>query len=157
MAQKTPHTPLMATLKELLQDQAKRRAIVDDCARLVDDEVSAKSGLSGLAIKSAYAVVKAIKPGMVKDACEHLIDEFCEKLEPYYADHKAKSGGTFVAFLTPKSTEVANSLLGVTDRKAANAKNQTIKKAYDKLRPTGVKNVESAVPGIARIIERHAG
>jgi hypothetical protein len=146
----------MATLKDLLQEPAKRRAIVDDCARLVDEEVSAKGGLSGLAIKGAYAVVKAIKPGMVRDACEHLIDEFVEKLEPYWADHKAKGSGTFVAFLSPKSTEVANALLGVTDRKAARAKNPTIKKAYEKLRPTGVKNVESAVPGVAKIIERHA-
>jgi hypothetical protein len=146
----------MATLKDLLTDATKRRAIVDDCARLVDDEVSAKGGLSGLAIKGAYAVVKALKPGMVRDACEHLIDEFVEKIEPHYAEHKASGGGSFVSFLSGRSTKVADDLLGVTDRRAASAKNPTIKKAYEKLRPTGVKNVEAAVPGIAKIIEKHA-
>ncbi|MEL6548399.1 MAG: hypothetical protein AAFQ82_27495 [Myxococcota bacterium] len=51
---------------------------------------------------------------------------------------------------------MANALLGVTDERAARADNQTLKKAYKKLRPKAVGHVESAVPGIARIIEKHA-
>lgn len=147
----------MSSLADLLKSPAKRKAVIDDCTRLVDDEVSAKSGLSGLAIKGGYAVVKAIKPGIVRDAVDHLIDEFVEKLAPYWTDFQGSGGGkTFGAFLDPKKTEVANALLEVTDGKARNAKNGTIKKAYDKLRPTGVKNVEQAVPGIAEIIQKHA-
>jgi hypothetical protein len=146
----------MATLKEMITDPTKRKAVIDDCAQLVDDEVSNKGGLSGIAIKGAYAVVKAIKPGVVREAVDHLIDEFCEKLEPYWATFKANGSGTFERSLDGKRTEVANALLGVTDVRAAKAKNGTIKKAYEKLRPTGVKNVEQAVPGIARVIEKHA-
>ena len=148
--------PAMTSLAELLTDAAKRKAVVDDCVRLVDDEVSNKGGLSGIAIKGGYAVVKAIKPGITRDAVEHLIDEFVAKLDPYWQDFKKAGGKGFSTFLEPKKTQVANALLGVTDAKASRAKNQTIKKAYDKLRPTGVKNVEQAVPGIARIIEKHA-
>lgn len=147
----------MSSLADLLKTPAKRKAVIDDCARLVDDEVSAKSGLSGLAIKGGYAVVKAIKPGIVRDACDHLIDEFVEKLAPYWTEFQEHGAGkSFGAFLEPKKTQVANALLEVTDGKARNAKNATIKKAYDKLRPTGVKNVEQAVPGIAAVIQKHA-
>jgi hypothetical protein len=146
----------MATLKEMIADPAKRRGVIDDCARLVDEEVSNKGGLSGIAIKGGYAVVKAIKPGIIREMVDKLIDEFCEKLEPYWADFTAKGSGTFERSLEGKRTEVANALLGVTDKRAARAENRTIKKAYEKLRPTGVKNVEQAVPGIARLIAKHA-
>ncbi|MBC7792740.1 MAG: hypothetical protein H7Z43_03450 [Clostridia bacterium] len=146
----------MSALADLLKNTVKRNAIVDDCARLVDEEVAAKGGLSGIAIKGGYAVIKALKPGIIRDACDHLVDEFVGKLDPYWADFKTTGGKTFESFLTPKKNQVANALLEVTDGKARNAKNPTIKKVYDKLRPTGVKNVEVAVPGIARVIEKNA-
>ena len=146
----------MAKLNEMIADPAKRKAVIEDCTRLVDDEVANKGGLSGLAIKGGYAMVKAIKPGIIREVVDKLIDEFCEKLEPYWADFQTKGGGTFERSLETKRTEVANALLGVTDKRATKADNRTIKKAYEKLRPTGVKNVEAAVPGIARIIEKHA-
>ena len=37
-----------------------RPRVVDACVRLIDEEVAAKSGLSGMAVKGAYAVVKKI-------------------------------------------------------------------------------------------------
>ncbi len=143
-------------LKEVISAANKRPAVVDDCVRLIDDEVRAKGGLSGVAVKGAYTVVKAVKPGIIREAADRLLDPFVEKLEPFYQDWKDNGGGSFDGFLSGRKTEVANALLGVTDERAARADNQTLKKAYQKLRPKAVGHVESAVPGIARIIEKHA-
>src|SRR5690242_9550291 len=56
----------MATLAEVLTSDAKKAAVVDDCCTLIDQEVSDKGGLSGIAIKAGYSAVKGIKPGFVK-------------------------------------------------------------------------------------------
>lgn len=142
-------------LKDQILLPGRRGAVVDDCVALVDEQVAAKSGLSGLAIKGAYAVVKAVKPGFIREAVDHLLDEFVERLEPYY--QAATSARQDVpSYFDAHAAEIANGLLGVTDARAARAHNATVKKTYEKLRPTGQKHVESAVPSIGKLIARHA-
>ena len=145
----------MATLKEILLVPARRPAVVTGCVELVDSEVASKSGLTGMAIKAAYMVVKKIKPGIIREAVDSLLDEFVERMEPYYADC-LKGGENVEAFFGGRAETIANALLGVTDAKAARARNRTIKAAYDKLRPTGIRHTAAAVPGIARLIRKHA-
>jgi hypothetical protein len=144
----------MATLKEILLAPSRRPAVVNDCVELVDSEVASKSGLTGMAVKAAYMVVKKLKPGMIREAVDSLLDEFVERMEPFYADC-LKAGQTVEAFFGGRAETIANALLGVTDAKAARAKNRTIKSAYERLRPTGVKHTAAAVPGIARVIRKH--
>jgi hypothetical protein len=146
----------MAKLKDILLDSAKRGQVVHDCAQLVDEEVSNKGGLSGMAVKAAYAVVKRIKPGIVGELVDKLMDEFVSNLEPFYADFQAKGGGaTLAAYLQGRSSEVTSALLNITDARAAKADNRTLKSAYEKLRPTAVKHTEAAVPGIARVLSKY--
>lgn len=52
-------------LKEILLDETKRPAVVTDMQQLIDEEVEAKSGVSGLAIKGGYGLVKKVKPGKI--------------------------------------------------------------------------------------------
>jgi hypothetical protein len=141
----------MPTLRDLLLVPGKRPAVVRDCVALVDSEVSAKGGLGGIAIKGAYAIVKAVKPGIIDEAVDRLLPDFVERLEPFYVE--ASTG--FAAHLEKNSTRVAESLLGVTDSRIARAQNGTIKKAYEKLRPSAAKHVQSAVPGIGRVVQKH--
>src|SRR5690348_8517556 len=120
----------------LLSDKSKRPRLLSDCERLIDDEVSSKGGLSGLAIKGAYKVVCAIKPGLVREAMDGLLDDFVKRLEPFYEQHR-KNGGeprNFGDSLNRKSGEVADALLGITDDRAKRANNETLKSAYNKLR-----------------------
>lgn len=143
----------MASLADKLLDKAHRAKVVGDCARLVDEEVAGKGGLSGIAVKGAYAIVKKIKPSIVPDAIDNLLPDFAARLDPFYQDFVAKGiDQPFVAFLTPKAGEVAQALLAITDARAERSDNKTLRSAYQKLRPTGVKHVEAAVPGIARVI-----
>ncbi|MEW5740226.1 MAG: hypothetical protein AB1938_14940 [Myxococcota bacterium] len=143
----------------LLSDKSKRPAILSDCVKLIDDEVASKSGLSGLAIKAAYKVVCAVKPGIIRESMDQLLDDFVHRLEPFYVDHR-KGGAAPTAFgetLSRRPAEVADALLGITDDRAKKAKNATLKSAYEKLRPQAKKHVEEAVPRVGRTLSPHLG
>ena len=101
----------------------------------MQEEVDSKGGLSGLAIKAAYAVVKAVKPGFITEALDHMLDDFVSRLEPFWADAQAKNEPVG-ALMNARAGQVADALLAISDERAARAKNQTAKKAYEKLRPT---------------------
>jgi hypothetical protein len=144
----------MPTLKEILTVPGARPKVVADCTALVQEEVDSKGGLSGLAIKAAYAVVKAVKPGFITEALDHMLDDFADKLEPFWVDAQAKNE-PIGALMNGRAGEVADALLSISDARAARAKNQGAKKAYEKLRPTGKKHVESAVPRLGRMIAKY--
>jgi hypothetical protein len=144
----------MPTLKEILTVPGNRPKVVADCGTLIQEEVDSKGGLSGLAIKAAYAVVKALKPGFVTEAVDHMLDDFATRLEPFWADAQAKNEPVG-AVMNARAGAVADSLLAISDERAARAKNQGAKKAYEKLRPTGKKHVEAAVPRLGRLIAKY--
>jgi hypothetical protein len=148
-----PQTP--DTLEQrLLADRGKRPSILSACERMIEDEVAGKGGLSGLAIKGGYKVVQAVKPGIIRESLDHLLDDFVRRLEPFFATHR-QSGGEPRAFgdaLRSQSGAVADALLAITDEKAKRAKNATLKGAYDKLRPQAKKHVEEAVPRVGRTL-----
>jgi hypothetical protein len=142
----------------LLSDTTKRPRLLDDCVRLIDAEVDSKGGLSGLAIKGAYKVVQSLKPGFVREAMDHLLDDFVHRLEPFYAEHLQKNAANpraFADLLASRAGPVADALLGITDDRAKRAKNHNLKSAYDKLRPQAKKHVEEAIPRVGRTLAPH--
>ena len=145
----------MATLQSILLDPARRTNVVTDCSQLVDDEVSAKGGLSGMAIKGVYLLVKKIKPGFIGEVVGHLMDEFVNELDPFYQSYLGAGRKDIQQYLQGRSAEVASGLLGVTDKRVQKTANSTIKAGYAKLRPSAAKHVEAAVPGIARILAKY--
>jgi hypothetical protein len=145
----------MPTLTEILLVPGNRPKLVNDCVQLINEEVDSKGGLTGLAVKGAYALVKAVKPGFVAEAVDHMLDDFVKRLEPFWADAQAKNEPVG-PLMNARATEVADALLTISDERAQRARNATLRKAYDKLRPTGKKHVEAAVPRIGRLIAKHA-
>lgn len=141
-------------LTEILTRPGNRTQVIADCERLIDEEVSSK-GLTGLPIKAAYAVVKAVKPGFVSEVIDHMLDDFATRLDPLYQQAVA-ANQPVAAYFGSRQGEVAEALLGITDGRAASAKNQTLKSAYQKLRPTAKKHVEAAVPRIGRLVAKYA-
>src|SRR6187402_1636190 len=133
----------------------KRSALISDAERVLDQEVADKSGLTGIAIKTAYKVVKGVRPGFIPEVVDSLLDEFLDAVEPLYQDAVAKQRpvGTGVR---ENPSRVADALLAVTDRKAERAKSQVVKSAYEKLRGSAKKQVEGACPRLATLLERHA-
>jgi len=145
----------MPNLTEILLVLGNRPKVIADCGKLVEEEVDSKGGLTGLAVKAAFAVVKAVKPGFVPEAIDHMLDDFVARLEPFWADAQARNEPVG-ALMNARAGQVADALLTISDERAARAKNATLRKAYDKLRPTGKKHVEAAVPRIGRLIAKYA-
>jgi len=145
----------MSTLADILLVPGNRPKVVADAVRVIDEEVDSKGGLSGLAVKGAYALVKAVKPGFVSEAVDSMLDDFVKRLEPFYAAAQAKNEPVGPS-MNARAGEVSEALLAISDERAARAKNGTLKKAYEKLRPTGKKHVEAAVPRIGRLIGKYA-
>jgi len=139
-----------------LTEPSRRKAVIADCALLIDEEVSKKGGLSGIAIKGAFAVVKAVKPGFIPDAVDHMLDDFATRLDPFYQSHRQAAGRSLPSHFVEHSGAIAEALLGITDQRAQRAHNQSVKKTYEKLRPSAKKHVEEAVPGIAKLIEKYS-
>jgi hypothetical protein len=146
------------TLQEILLDPSRRPQVVADCQGLLDSEVESKSGLSSIAVKGAYGMVKAVRPGIIHDAVDDLLDQLVARLEPFYADFRTAGGDTTLPdYLAKRSDEVSDALLTITDARAERSTRTTIKKAYGKLRPQGKKHVQEALPGVGKIIEKYAG
>ncbi len=142
----------MASLNEILGAPGVRPQVVADCERIIEEEVQSK-GLLGIPIKAAYAIVKAVKPGFVPEVIDHLLDDFARRLDPIYQQAKAKNEPV-TAHFNARPGEVAEALLAITDERAQRSKNQVLKSAYEKLRPTGKKHVEAAVPRISRLVDK---
>lgn len=143
----------------LLGDRQKRPAILNDCEKLIADEVSRKKGLSGLALKGGYKVVQAFKPGFIRAILDEvLLDAFVDKLDVFYQDYGAS--GTidphgFQTYISDHSSDAADALLSITDERARKTKHRTVKKAYDKLRGQAKKHVIEALPHAALVLARH--
>ena len=146
----------MATLRELLGAPDKRPRLIDDALRVLDAEVGDKSGLGGIAIKTAYKLVKGISPGFLREVVDHLLDDFLGALDPLYQEATTR-GVAPRKHLQANSGRVADALLGITDRRALRANNQLVKATYDRLRGQAKKHVEAAVPRVGELFERHAG
>lgn len=151
----------MATLVEKITAPHTHPQVVEGCLQLIESEVASKSGLSGAAVKAGYKVVKTLKPGMIQDAVTKLLPEFATALQPMYEKSGApeageRSGEVFTQHLVAHQDEAADALLSVTDRKANNAQNKTLKKTYDRLRGGAKSHVTAAIPGLARTLGRFA-
>ncbi|HEX4404587.1 MAG TPA: hypothetical protein VH560_07155, partial [Polyangia bacterium] len=142
------------TLTDILLVPGTRPKVITDCVQVINEEVDSKGGLTGLAVKGAYALVKAVKPGFVTEAVDHMLDDFVKRLEPFWADAQAKNEPVG-ALLSARAPQVADALLAISDERAARSTNPNLKKAYEKLRPTGKKHVEQAVPRVGRLIGKY--
>ena len=140
-------------IREKLTVPPNREHVVSECCNLVEDEVKAKGGLTGLAVKGAYGVVKAVKPRFVSEVIDGLLDQWVAKLEPFYAAWQVAGIGTFADYLKKRGPEVADALLQVTDARAQHAKSGSVKKMYDKMRSSAKKHVEDALPRLGNLVE----
>jgi hypothetical protein len=143
----------MSTLKEILSRPGSRPQVIRDCEQIIDEEVASK-GLTGIPIKAAHAVVKAIKPGFIPEVVDGLLDDFADRLDPLYQAAKAKSE-PIATYFNAHAGEAAEALLGITDQRAQRAKNHVVKTAYEKLRPMAKKHTEAAIPRVAKMIAKH--
>lgn len=146
----------MGKLADNLLKPEVRPSLVRDCALVVDEEVASKGGLSGIAIKTTYKIVKSIKPTMISESIDGMLNDMINNLEGFWGQYEASGKKEpFESFSSARRGEVADALLKVSDDRAKTTRHQTLKSAYEKLRPTGKKNVEEAVPRVAALVGRY--
>lgn len=144
----------MGTLSDTLLSATNRPKLIRDCTDMVDAEVASK-GLTGLPIKAGYKMVKAIKPTIIPEVLDGLINDMVKNLEHFWeAYEKGGKQGQFSSYLTARSGEVADALLKITDDRAKTTSHKALKSAYEQLRPVGKKNVEAAVPRVAGVVSK---
>ena len=149
-------TSQMATLSDALLRPDVFPHVIADCQALVDHEVSAKSGLSGTAVKVAYKAVTSFAPGYYESALRNLVPELAYRLDPYWTNFLASGGGHFGDFLARRGEQVAESLLTVTDQLASSSHRAMVVKAYNGVRGGAAKNIEAALPNLGALIQKYA-
>ena len=145
----------MASLTEIAKDPAKRSAIVEDAAQLLDAEVGDKRGFSGKAVKLAFRAVKGVSPGMIPMSIDALLDDFCSQIQPFWEQSQHSDASTRDYFRS-NSDSIANALLQITDQRAERSTQRVLKSAYSKLRGQAVKHITESMPRLADLVERHA-
>jgi hypothetical protein len=139
-------------LSDMISDSAVKARIVEDCTLLIDGQVASKSGISGIALKTAYKVVKGIGPTYVKGAIGRILPEAFVALDPMWLE--GLEAGDPVNYLAQNRARTADILLSVTDARLHKASG-AVAGAYKKLRKSVKGDIEEAVPELAIIIENH--
>jgi hypothetical protein len=122
---------------------------------LVDNEVATKKGVGGMVIKTGYKAFKALKPNIVKDAVDHLLNDFVGVLDKHFDACQAAGEASFESYAVPKDAKIADDLLGITDGIMAKSDKTALKKIYNGLRKVAEKNVAQAIPAVSRLIDKH--
>ena len=140
------------SLGELVKDSTVRASLIADCNRLIDTQVSQKNGVSGMALKTAYRVVKGIGPTYVQGAIGRMLPSTLEALEPIWQE--GVESGNPGQYLEQHRSRTADRILSVTDHRIQYSSGPIVG-VYNKLRKSVKGDVEAAVPELASILERH--
>jgi predicted outer membrane lipoprotein len=139
-------------LRETIKNESVKAGIVADCMKLMDTQVAAKKGLSGMGLKAAYGVVKGVGQGYVPGAIGRLLPEAFAALEPMWLE--GLEAGDPVAYISKNRSQAADTLLSVTDQRISRS-DGIVRSSYNKLRKSVKGDVEAAMPGLAEIINTH--
>ena len=143
----------MGILTDLLTDPARRRAMAAEVAALIDAQVAGQGGLAGMALKAAFTMVRAVKPGIVAETAEGLLPAFAQALDPLLS--RRPEGMPWPSYFAAEAQGVLGALLSVTDERARRTSHQTLVKVYEKLRPAAEKHLTTALPAMAQLVERY--
>jgi hypothetical protein len=145
------------TLQEILLAPETRPSVVADGLALIDQEVKAKSGVSGAGVKLAYKTASTFASGYLQSTVENLLPAFAEKLEPFWADYTTSGAAGFGDYLAKRGDEVSEALLSITDERAKGSGRAVIVKSYRAVRGSASKNVTAALPAVGALVEKYAG
>lgn len=140
----------MGSLVEQLTAESRRPEAVRVLSNVVEEEVKAKSGIGGMALKTGFAAATKIRPDLVPTAVDRLLPQFAEKLEPHWL---ARGDQPFGDYLVAHAGQVSDELLAVTDAKMRNPNLAAIAKVYATLRPKAKQQVSEALPRLGAAIE----
>lgn len=145
----------MTTLRETLTSPQTKPAVVADLGGLIETEVSNLGGLTGVAVKAAYAAAKAKEPKIAQRAAGGYLGAFSDALDPFWTQFQGAGGGDFGAYLQDNSAAVTAALEKAMDAEAPSGGSQ--RAMYDRFKGQGVKVLSGALPQLGALIQKHAG
>ncbi|MBD2254374.1 DUF6918 family protein [Nostoc parmelioides] len=140
-------------LSDGLLNPEKKALVVEDCCNMIESQLASKSGISGIALKTAFAALKGIKPGYIPHVVEQLLPQCFEALDPIWSEGVQK--GDAVGHLVESRSRTADALLSITDARVKDSKRQIVRGTYDKFRGSAKQHVEEAVPDFAKLIDKY--
>ncbi|MDZ8056031.1 MAG: DUF6918 family protein [Aulosira sp. ZfuVER01] len=140
-------------LSDELLNSNKKELIVDECCTVIEAQLASKSGISGIALKTAFAALKGVKPGYIPYVVEQLLPQCFTALDPIWDEGVQK--GDPVEHLVTSSDRTADALLSVTDERVKQAKRPIVRGTYEKFRGSAKQHVEEAVPDLAKVIGKY--
>ncbi|MBE9005201.1 hypothetical protein IQ259_09125 [Fortiea sp. LEGE XX443] len=140
-------------LSDKFLNSEKRAMVIDDCCNLLEAQLTSKSGISGIALKAAYAAIKGVKPGYIAYAVEQLLPECFAALDPMW--NEGLQQGDPVAHLATNKSRTADALLSVTDARVKKVSRPIVRGTYEKLRGSAKPHVEEAVPDFAQLLNKY--
>ncbi len=140
-------------LQDVLQNPAIYTSLVSSCQDLLDQQVASKGGLSGVALKTTYGLVKGVGPNYISGAIARLLPEVMKALDPLWDEGLAT--GDPVDYLSRNCDQAAACLLSVTDLRVKATRYTVVKTSYGNLRQSVKADIASAVPQLAQILNHH--
>jgi|GEM_PF-598450 len=150
-----------------LLDPTRAPEVIATLAELVRAEVSAKSGVAGMAIKTAFKTLLCAKPNVVEALLGGLLPDFIRAITPLYEEfarlagaeragaERAEGGGADLnAFIERHKGRFVSALLSVTDARAARSPHKALLSVYQTLRPMAEAQVAAALPALAAALRR---
>ncbi len=147
---------MYSNLPDILQVDGAQQAITADCQALIEQELSAKSGVSAAALKVAYKAVTAFAPGYYQSTVDNMVPKLLTQLQPFWADFQTAGGGQFGDYLAKRGEEVSEAMLQVTDDMTHGSERPAVVKAYNAVRGGAGKHIEAALPSVGTLVEKYA-
>lgn len=140
-------------LSEQIQNKQIRLNIANECVQLMEEQVNAKKGITGVAFKTLYKGIKTIKSDYPVKAITGLLPSVSEAIEPIWAEGMQK--GDPIKHLKDNQALTADKILSVTDLRIKKAQNKIVKASYSRIRNSLQDEIQQAVPGLADILNNH--
>jgi hypothetical protein len=144
------------TLSKQLLAKKNRPAVVTDLVDVVRQEVAAKKGISGAALKAGYGTATKMMPGLVRKAVRRLLPDAAAALDPFWDKFVGEGGTDFGQYLAAHGAEVSTALLAITDARAEATSKDSLKKVYRALRGKADVHVQAALPRLGATLQKHA-
>ena len=140
-------------LKQLTENPSTRATLIEQISKLIDNEIATKKGLSGLLAKSSYKALRTIKPTIIYDVLDMLLDDFAQVLTPLCAECTTQSA--WKSHFKTQAHTLSKALLHVVDTRAEHAHHESLKTLYKSVRGQGLVHVEAAMPKLGAVLAEH--
>lgn len=145
----------MTSLAELLLAAPRRDALIKGGAALLEKSIADRGGLTGVAYRTGYAMIKAAKPGAAQRASKELMPGFAEALEPLFQQHLQGGGNpeVFGSSLLTHGSEAVTRMIAVADQRVEGS-SEMVRKTYARFRGNAEAEVTRILPGFAALIDQ---